>query len=735
VLHPRGPSRRSVPVLTHDHASLFQPPEAIGPYRVRRVLASGTLGPRLLVEDGRGRLQVLKLITDLDGDAAALAERLEAMRQVLPSPLGLLPVTEIGISDEGVYLASPVLDAPTIEARLRGGRQTLEATLPWLRPVVAGLQAAHDAGVHHGAIHPRDVLVADDGGVLTGVGIAPALEAVGAQAPVRVPFTAPERASGRAWDARADQYSLAMLALDALSGRRLIAGTIPAFDRWTLAETPAEDARLHDVFVRALDPDPEQRYETLAEWVEALAGFHHVAEEGELSRFAREGVILSPAAAAAAEVPHDIDVQSLEDVEGVALSPFPEEDGDSTVVAPVASTHGDEPSTMTVPVDGPIEEDEPDQEWLVAAVPDHASTGDDDDAFGHLPPGPAIDPAPIGRGSAAAAGAAGWSLDDLDRPARPAIATPSLGPSWDEPAASDDSRRGLWLVLVVLLVLAGVGYGTWRSLQGPASGPVSGTSASREATDAAPPATSDPVPQAPRPPRGSTSGNAVTPAPVPPAVRPPPAPASAATPASSAPAPPPAPAVGLGRALIRSSPSGEVQVNGRARGQTPVVLRDLPYGNYVVTVTRPGFETAQRELELMPSQPVASLTIDLVRSGTPDQNARAGEARSPATSSSPAADAPARPAPAMSGPASGLGEGGAVSGPTGGVLVLSTPAQSRFSVDGRAYGSTPGSVAGLSAGPHVIRVERAGYRPWEGRIDVTPGMRVRVQATLQQEPE
>ena len=63
-----------------------------------------------------------------------------------------------------------------------------------------------------------------------------------------------------------------MLALDALSGRRLIAGTIPAFDRWTLAETPTEDARLHDIFVRALHPDPDQRYPSLDAWFAALAG-------------------------------------------------------------------------------------------------------------------------------------------------------------------------------------------------------------------------------------------------------------------------------------------------------------------------------------------------------------------------------------------------------------------------------------------------------------------------------
>ena len=69
----------------------------------------------------RGRLQVLKLITDVADEARALADLLEEMRQTLPPHPALLPVTEIGASEEGVYLASPVLNAPSVEGRLRDG--------------------------------------------------------------------------------------------------------------------------------------------------------------------------------------------------------------------------------------------------------------------------------------------------------------------------------------------------------------------------------------------------------------------------------------------------------------------------------------------------------------------------------------------------------------------------------------------------------------------------------------
>ena len=761
---PRAPPRRRIPALTNDPSPLFQPPEEVGPFRVRRALASGTVGPRLLVEDERGRLQVLKLITDVGGDAAALVGVLEHVRDSLPLHPGLLPITDIGVSDEGVYLASPVVSAPSVEARLHGGRQSLEATLSWLRGVVAGVQAAHEAGVWHGAIHPKDVLVGDEGGLLTGMGLAPALEHLKLQAPVRVPYTAPERASGRGWDARADQYSLAMLALDALSGRRLIAGTIPAFDRWTLAETPTEDARLHDVFVRALHPDPEQRYPSLEAWLDDLAGTV-AGEEGALSRFAREGVILA-APGAAADAGREIEVQELEVPETAqsALSLFPEEDG-ATVESQLVETAAVVADGQTPPPDEPDAE----QEWLVAAVPDdgvdHVEpiaplivTVPSEDVVSHSAAGAAVDDA--------GADAPRWVLDDDDH--APTVTSPAR--SWD-PVPEESSSRGPLVLALVALILLAIGYGTWRSLRSPA--PVTtaaGNTADTSAQDATGPADASPddsvapgettkgvaTPKAASPARPSerpivpqapvgSAGRAPTPrAPATAAPRDSAtAPAGARAAAETTPAP--EPATGTGRALIRSSPSGEVRVNGRSQGETPVVLRDLPFGSYVVSISRPGFETVEREVALLPSQPVASLTVDLVRSGSASSPADAsarpmsqGGAGAAAASTESTA-APAGSATAGSAPPVAAGPAPArplpADGRAGSLFVVSTPAQARLTVDGRSYGSTPAVIPGLSPGAHTVRIEARGYRTWEGQVQVQPGTRARVQATLQQEQE
>jgi hypothetical protein len=52
-------------------------------------------------------------------------------------------------------------------------------------------------------------------------------------------------------------------------------------------------------------------------------------------------------------------------------------------------------------------------------------------------------------------------------------------------------------------------------------------------------------------------------------------------------------------------------------------------------------------------------------------------------------------------------------------------------IDARAVGSTPLSLARVSAGAHTLRVERAGYRPWSSLIQVLTRQRTRIRASLE----
>jgi hypothetical protein len=94
----------------------------------------------------------------------------------------------------------------------------------------------------------------------------------------------------------------------------------------------------------------------------------------------------------------------------------------------------------------------------------------------------------------------------------------------------------------------------------------------------------------------------------------------------------------------------------------------------------------------------------------------------PARTEPPRAELPAsqaaRPEPPPTGP--------------GSLQVLSRPAGANVLVDGRLVGRTPLVLSGVSAGAHDVRLELDGFRRWSTSVEVRPGSRARVAASLEQ---
>ena len=132
------------------------------------------------------------------------------------------------------------------------------------------LDAAAHAGVHHGSLHPRDIIVTPGETHVTGLGVAEALERVGLHGPVRRPYVAPEREGGDEWGAPADIYSLAAIAYEVLTGRRALPGTdqpLPALNDLHVHDAAA----LRDVIELALDADPGRRPARARDFAAAVA--------------------------------------------------------------------------------------------------------------------------------------------------------------------------------------------------------------------------------------------------------------------------------------------------------------------------------------------------------------------------------------------------------------------------------------------------------------------------------
>ena len=240
----------------------FSPPPAFGRFKLLHQIGAGVLGPVFRTHDpDQERLVAVKAFTlDLTPEqASALAAEFGRLAAVgLDAPHVAAPIAA-GSEDMVPYIAAAYVPGESLDAAIRqyGPAPALDA-MRLVAHVADALDAAAHAGVHHGSLHPRDVIVTPGDTHVTGLGVAQALERVGLHGPVRRPYVAPEREGGDDWGAPADIYSLAAIAYEVLTGRRALPGTdhpLPGLNDLRVHDVVA----LREVIEAALDPDPGRR--------------------------------------------------------------------------------------------------------------------------------------------------------------------------------------------------------------------------------------------------------------------------------------------------------------------------------------------------------------------------------------------------------------------------------------------------------------------------------------------
>jgi hypothetical protein len=555
----------------HTDAASTGPPDAFGPFRVLHQIGAGASGPVFRAYDpDNDRLVAVKLFRlDLPPERVhrlvAELERLIAVR--LPHPAVVAPIAT-GMVGVRAYLAQDYVAAESLDVTVRQGPVAASDALQIAGQLAGALDAAAAAGIDHGVMHPRDVLLSGDEGRLTGLGLARALAHVGVPAPVRRPYTAPERIAGSTWDRRADVFGLAALLHEMLWARRVAALGDEAAA--SLTEIPGGDlGRLRAVFGRALASDPGIRFDTAVQFAGALQeAFPTVAS---VVRSVRP----QPDRNQRVRLKADTTNEGDEGVRSVRLQP----DRKQKVRQKVAATPEGEPR---LPLDAAAD---------AAHVPivDEPATLVEERRYADVEPAPA----------------AAYSA------APPVALHAMMDPHHEEPDAPKNARpqssiTPLAFALVIGAALgfaAGFGVGTRGQPEEP--GDLSRTAATpagangetaaatsgsaREFTEATVPA-AQPV----APPR-STAPPRTTVAP------------RGAVPQSPAPA---APIVGS--LLVRSTPLGaRVFVDGREYGRTPVTVAKLARGAHRVRVTRDGYAPDERRVTITPAQRTHSITVRL----------------------------------------------------------------------------------------------------------------------------
>jgi len=261
-----------------------------GRYRLERELGSGGMATVYQATDQRHNRSVAIKVLHPEVAASVDSERFlgEIHTTAQLSHPNILPLFDSGSDDGVLYYVMPLVAGESLRARLE--RENMLDTAEALRitgEVADALGYAHANGVIHRDIKPENILLQSGHALVTDFGIAraPSLtrsdRLTGAGLSVGTPaYMSPEQAAADPHvDGRADQYSLACVLFEMLTGEPPFAG--PSVDsilvrRFTrppprVASRRPDIARYLDgALFKAMARDPNERFASMERFVEAL---------------------------------------------------------------------------------------------------------------------------------------------------------------------------------------------------------------------------------------------------------------------------------------------------------------------------------------------------------------------------------------------------------------------------------------------------------------------------------
>ena len=178
---------RGVPHLTREGSLFDARPDAFGPYRVVDEIRAGRSGRVYRAQEPATGAFVIVKIFDLELtslQAGALAGALERLcRAPLDHPSIVAPVAA-GLEADRPWLAEPQVDGDALDAVMRSGEPVADVLLR-ITQLAGALDFAAAAGIRHGALGPRDIIISGDRTLVTCLGVQQALAQAGVAAPMR----------------------------------------------------------------------------------------------------------------------------------------------------------------------------------------------------------------------------------------------------------------------------------------------------------------------------------------------------------------------------------------------------------------------------------------------------------------------------------------------------------------------------------------------------------------------
>jgi eukaryotic-like serine/threonine-protein kinase len=270
-----------------------------GRYNIVNRLGKGSMGEVFLAHDPHiDRKVALKVLQKDHLASKAIVNRFikEAKAIGRLSHPGIVGVHDVGKDHGTIFIAMEFLEGQPLNEAVRTRKLGMPAILDICRQVASALDYAHQRGIVHRDIKPSNLILTEKDQVkLTDFGIASfddaslSLKTRSGDILGTPAYMSPEQIAGKGVDNRSDLYSLGVILYELLAGRRPFVGTNLAslFKAVTdhkmtppAKSNPSIPKGLNALVLKAIDKDPNRRFQSGAEMAAALNRYLPGAKSG-----------------------------------------------------------------------------------------------------------------------------------------------------------------------------------------------------------------------------------------------------------------------------------------------------------------------------------------------------------------------------------------------------------------------------------------------------------------------
>lgn len=252
-------------------------------FEILELLGCGGMGVvyKVRQKSQQGRLAALKVLSPKLKKDPAFAERFAREGRALSrlTHPNIVSIYDAGESNGRLFLLMEYVDGMNLRQALREGRFSPEEALAVVPRLCEALQYAHEQGVVHRDIKPENILIDRHGEVkIVDFGLAKLLNLPGSEFTLTETrqrmgtphYMAPEQIGApQQVDHRADIFALGVVFYEMLTGELPLGRFAPPSKKVQV------DVRLDEVVLRALENEPQRRYQSAREVksdIESIAG-------------------------------------------------------------------------------------------------------------------------------------------------------------------------------------------------------------------------------------------------------------------------------------------------------------------------------------------------------------------------------------------------------------------------------------------------------------------------------